>query len=72
MHPFITLMKKIEGAGTFSAYGALEPILPGIRIRPKPNVRVTNRHLDSLVVPQFHALNQGYRIIQITRLYQYD
>ncbi len=33
MHPFVRLMKKIEGAGTFSAFGKLDPVLPGLVIK---------------------------------------
>ncbi len=33
MHPFIKLMKQIENSGTFSAFGKMDPIFPGLVIQ---------------------------------------
>lgn len=33
MHPFVKLMKQIESSGTFSAFGKMSPIFPGLVIQ---------------------------------------
>jgi hypothetical protein len=53
MHPFVKLMKQIESSGTFSAFGKMDPIFPGLMIQNVGEISLPlSEHQDKDIVNQ--------------------